>query len=336
MSRFGACILDPSGLRLTAEERAFFAEAAPFGFILFDRNIDTPDQLRALCDELRSAVGRRAPILIDQEGGRVQRLGPPHWRAWPPPLDHVAAAGAGARDAVYLRHRIIAHELHAVGIDVDCAPVVDVAGAQTHPFLRNRCYGTEPGSVAMLGRAAAEGLLAGGVLPVLKHIPGHGRATADSHETLPSAEAGQDALTEVDFAPFHALNDLPLAMTGHVVYPTFDNLPATVSQTMLRLIRDEIGFAGLVMTDDIAMGALQGAPTALARDALAAGCDVVLYCNAGLEDQRAVAEAAGALSNAAQARAESALAARRTPDEVDISALEARLEALTNGRADGD
>lgn len=337
MSHFGACILDAEGLRLTSEERRFFSAADPFGFILFARNVDTPAQLAALCDELRACVGREAPILIDQEGGRVARLCPPEWRAWPPPLDHVAASGAAhAEEAMYLRYRLIAAELRDVGIDGNCAPLVDVACDATHPFLKNRCYGTDPGAVARIGRAVAEGLLAGGVLPVVKHIPGHGRATADSHKTLPMADAPADALRAVDFAPFKALSDLPIAMTAHVVYPAFDDRPATLSPPMMRLVRDEIGFDGLVMTDDIGMKALDGPLDQIARDALAAGCDAVLFCNGSLQEKQAVADAAGRFSPAAQARAERALAARRVPDAVDIPALAARLDALTDGRGDGD
>lgn len=336
VSRFGACILAADGLRLTPGEKAFFAQADPFGFILFDRNIDTPDQVAALCREMRDAVGRAAPILIDQEGGRVQRMRAPHWREWRPPLDHVAAAANNAEEAMYLRYRLIAHELRAAGVDGNCAPLVDVASDATHPFLKNRCYGTAPDTVARFGRQVAEGLLAGGVLPVVKHIPGHGRAVVDSHHELPVAGAGADALRAVDFAPFKALADLPMAMTAHVVYPALDDLPATTSPTVMEIIRDEIGFAGLVMTDDIAMQALSGPLTGITRDALAAGCDVILYCNGTLDERREVAEAAGRLSNKAQARAESALAARREPDEVDIPALEAKLEALMNGRVYGE
>lgn len=335
VSRFGACILDPQGARLTPEERRFFAQVDPFGFILFSRNVETPEQLRALCDELRAAVGRQAPILIDQEGGRVARLGPPHWRAWPAPLDHVAAAGAGAEEAMYLRYRLIAAELRAAGIDGNCAPLVDVATPDTHPFLRNRCYGTDPMAVARLGRAVAHGLLEGGVLPVLKHIPGHGRATIDSHHDLPLADVSADVLRAVDFAPFAALRDLPMAMTAHVVYPDFDDLPATLSPAMLGLIRDEIGFDGLIMTDDIGMKALAGPLPELARRSLAAGCDAVLFCNGTLDEKRAVAEAAGRFSDTALARAERALARRRAPDAVDIPALVAKLGALSDGRCDG-
>jgi len=335
VTRAGACILDADGLRLTAEEKRFFAAADPFGFILFAHNIETPGQVRALCDEMRAAVGRAAPILIDQEGGRVQRLCPPHWRAWPPPLDHVTAAGAAADRAMYLRYRLIAHELHALGIDANCAPVADVADTATHPFLKNRCYGNTPDAVARIGRAVAEGLLAGGVLPVLKHVPGHGRAREDSHATLPVAKAPAEDLRAVDFVPFGALNDLPMAMTAHVVYAAFDSRPATTSPVMMDLVRGEIGFDGLVMTDDISMKALDGSPERIARDALAAGCDVVLFCNGTPEEKRRVADAAGRLSQAGQARAERALAARRAPDAVDIPALEAKLEALTDGRGDG-
>ena len=229
LSRFGATILDAEGLRLTAEEKRFFAQANPFGFILFARNIDTPDQVRALCAEMRDAVGRNAPITIDQEGGRVQRLRSPTWREWLPALDHVTAAGEAAVEAMYLRNRIIAHELHALGIDSNCAPLVDVAAPATHDFLKNRCYGFDPDSVAQIGRAVADGLLDGGVLPVVKHIPGHGRAVVDSHLDLPVVSAGLDELDRVDFAPFRALNDLPMGMTAHLVYEAVDDRPATTS-----------------------------------------------------------------------------------------------------------
>ena len=331
MTNFGATILDATGPRLTADEKRFFAKADPFGFILFQRNIDTPDQVRALCAEMRSAVGRNAPITIDQEGGRVQRLRAPTWRNWPAPLAHVGAAGGNAREAMYLRYRIIAHELHSLGIDSNCAPLVDVAGPQTHAFLRDRCYGDDPALVADLGRAVAEGLLDGGVLPVLKHIPGHGRAEADSHLDLPVVHHDLEALTASDFAPFKALNDLPMGMTAHLVYSAIDARPATISPPMMRIIRENIGFDGLIMTDDISMKALNGDLTDIARAALDAGCDIALLCNASLEDRRAVADAAGRLDAAGQARADAALAARRVPAEVDISALEAKLSAMSGG-----
>jgi len=332
MSRFGATILDAEGLRLTPQERDFFREADPFGFILFARNIDAPEQVRALCADLREAVGREAPITVDQEGGRVQRLRAPHWREWLPALEHVDAAGDHAERAMYLRGRIIAHELHDVGIDSNCAPLVDVTTSQTHPFLRNRCYGETPMDVARLGRAVAQGHLDGGVLPVVKHIPGHGRAVVDSHLDLPHVRCTKNALQGIDFAPFKALSDLPMGMTAHLVYDAIDSRPATLSPVMMQLIRDEIGFDGLIMTDDISMKALKGSLTDLSRDALAAGCDVILYCNGSLEDRQRVAEASGTMSEVAQTRAERALAARHAPDEVDISALDAELGALLNGR----
>ncbi|WP_306116338.1 MULTISPECIES: beta-N-acetylhexosaminidase [unclassified Roseovarius] len=331
LSRFGATILDAEGLRLTAEEKRFFAQANPFGFILFARNIDTPDQVRALCAEMRDAVGRNAPITIDQEGGRVQRLRSPTWREWLPALDHVTASGEAAVEAMYLRNRIIAQELHALGIDSNCAPLVDVAAPATHDFLKNRCYGFDPDSVAQIGRAVADGLLDGGVLPVVKHIPGHGRAVVDSHLDLPVVSAGLDELDRVDFAPFRALNDLPMGMTAHLVYDAVDDRPATTSPVMMQVIRDQIGFDGLVMTDDISMKALKGSLGQIAQEALAAGCDVILHCNGTLDARREVAEAAGEMDDLAQRRAETALAQRKTPDEVDIPALEAKLGALIGG-----
>ncbi|WP_386174518.1 beta-N-acetylhexosaminidase [Sulfitobacter sp. R86518] len=333
--RYGATILDASGLRLTAQEKALFRAVKPFGFILFARNIDTPDQVRALCDELREAAGHEAVITVDQEGGRVQRLRAPHWRDWTAPLDFVQAAGPNAAEAMYLRFRLIADELHRVGIDSNCAPMVDVAGAQTHAFLRNRCYGTTPDAVAALGRAAADGMLAGGVLPVVKHMPGHGRATMDSHFDLPQVDAPRAALDTHDFAPFKVLNDLPMGMTAHLVYDAIDPRPATLSPVMMRLIREDIGFDNLIMTDDISMKALTGEVDVIAAGALAAGCDVVLYCNATLEDRTRVADAAGEMSDAAQTRAVRALAMRRTPDDVDIPALTAKLDRLLGGTVYG-
>ncbi|PJE36142.1 beta-N-acetylhexosaminidase [Pseudooceanicola lipolyticus] len=331
---FGAAILDAEGLRLTAEERAFFREADPFGFILFARNLQSPDQIRALCSDMREAVGRAAPITIDQEGGRVQRLRPPLGRDWLPPLDHVAQAGEAAERAMYLRYRLIAAELRALGIDSNCAPMVDLAGPQTHDFLFNRCYGGDAAEVAALGRAVAQGLLDGGVLPVLKHIPGHGRATLDSHYDLPHVDAEPEALDDTDFAPFRALADLPMGMTAHLVYDAIDAAPATLSPAVIDLVRQQIGFDGLLMTDDISMKALEGDLGSLSRQAIAAGCDVVLHCNGTLQERRQVAEAAGRMTKAAQIRAQAALAARHDPLPLDIRAAEAELSSLLSGRSD--
>lgn len=332
---FGATILDAEGLRLSAEEKAFFRDADPFGFILFARNLDSADQIRALCADFREAVGRDCPILIDQEGGRVQRLRAPLAREWLPPLDHVDRAGEGAARAMFLRYRLIADELRSLGIDTDCAPMADLAFDGTHPFLKNRCYGSEADTVARLARAVADGLLAGGVLPVLKHIPGHGRATQDSHYDLPHVAADPEELDDTDFAPFRALNDLPMGMTAHLVYDAIDAEPATISAPMMRLIREQIGFGGLIMTDDISMKALQGDLGSLSRAALAAGCDLVLHCNGTLAERVAVAEASGRMTPQAQARAEAALAARRAPETLDIRAAEEELSALMGGEVYG-
>ncbi len=335
MSGFGATILGCAETRLSKAEKQFFQQADPFGFILFARNIESADQIRALCASLRDCVGRDAPITIDQEGGRVQRLRPPLARDWLPPLEQVMAAGDHAEQAMYLRYRLIASELFDLGIDSNCAPLVDVATDETHPFLRNRCYGTDPAKVARLGRAVADGLLDGGVLPVLKHIPGHGRAMVDSHLDLPTVSVARDALIAQDFAPFKALNDLPMGMTAHLVYAALDTQPATISPIMMQIIRDEIGFDGLIMTDDISMKALKGSLSDLSAASIGAGCDLVLHCNGDLAEMRAVADSAGRLNDAGQVRAMRALAARQKPEPVDNQALSAQLEALLNGRVDG-
>ena len=326
----GATILGCLGTELSADEAAFFRQADPFGFILFARNIETPAQVARLTASLRAAVGRDAPVMVDQEGGRVQRLRGPHWHEWLPPLDQMAATreGAAAR-AVWLRYRLIAEELRAVGIDANCAPTADIACGDTHPFLHNRCFGTDPATVILAARACAEGLLAGGVLPVMKHLPGHGRASADSHLSLPRVEAGRAELLANDFAPFAALADLPMAMTAHIVFAALDpDRPATASPLMIRLIRQEIGFPGLLMTDDIAMHALTGDFGARASAALAAGCDLVLHCNGDPAEMQAVVAASGTLTQAACARAEAALAQRQQPAPIDSAALHAELCSL--------
>lgn len=330
----GAYFFGCAGLTLRAKERAFFAEADPLGFILFARNIDTPDQLRRLTGDLRDAVGRDAPVLIDQEGGRVQRMRPPCWQGWRAPLEEVALAGPRAADVMRLRYRIIAAELRAVGIDVNCAPTADIARPDTHPVLRNRLYGDTPGMVAEISRAVAEGLLAGGVLPVIKHMPGHGAATLDSHKDLPHVALPQEVLTATDFAPFRALADLPLAMSAHIVFDQIDpNHPATQSPDMVALMRGEIGFGGFLMTDDISMQALAGGMAARCAAALAAGCDAVLHCNGDMDEMAQVAASSGALHPEAATRAEAALALRHAP-EADLPTLLAQWEALSRARAD--
>ncbi|MCU9846400.1 beta-hexosaminidase [Defluviimonas sp. WL0024] len=332
-----ATILGCEGSRLGTDEAAFFREADPWGFILFARNVETPDQLRRLTGDLRAAVGREAPILVDQEGGRVQRLGAPHWREWLPPLDQVARTAPEAMErGLYLRYRLIAAELRAVGIDANCAPTADIAGQDTHPFLKNRCFGADAATVTRAARASAEGLLQGGVLPVMKHLPGHGRAVVDSHLQLPRVGAALGDLDATDFAPFRALADLPMAMTAHIVFDAVDaERPATASAAAIALIRDRIGFGGLLMTDDLSMEALSGTLGERAAAGIAAGCDIALYCKGIRAEAEAVVVASGHLSGAAAARAEQALACRRPPDAIDTALLEAELEALLMGRVHG-
>lgn len=330
-----ACIIDPEGLRLSAAERALFRDMDPWGFILFGRNVDAPDQVHALTSDLREAVGRDALVTVDQEGGRVQRLRPPHWRDWTPPLEFVRAAGDHAVRAMEIRYRLIAHELRAVGIDSNCAPTADLLRSETHEFLQNRTYGKRTGIVTERAAAAARGMLDGGVLPVLKHIPGHGRATQDSHTSLPRVRAAVEQLDRSDFAPFAALSDLPMGMTAHIVFEEIDSQPATTSPAMIRLIRDRIGFDGLLMTDDLGMDALSGCPAQRAEAAIFAGCDLALFCNGALGDKAAVMAASGPLTKAATRRAKAALDRRQTPGDLDVAALEAELEALMTERADG-
>lgn len=335
-NRQGAYLFGCAGERLLPDEAAFFADADPWGFILFARNIDTPDQLRRLTDDLRAAVGRDAVITIDQEGGRVERMTPPHWRHWLPPMDQVAANPAAVKRSMYIRSRIIADELYSVGIDSNCSPCADVATAQTHPFLRNRCYGEDAATVATAARAVADGLLAGGVLPVLKHMPGHGRGTLDSHQELPRVKAKRAELEAVDFAAMQALNDLPLGMSAHIVYEDIDpSGPATTSRIMSVVIRDQIGFAGLLMTDDLSMQALEGDVRYRTRASLAAGMDMILHCNGALPEMDVIANQAGDFTDAAQKRADAALKSRKSPDNIDISALEVELEGLLDGPRDG-
>jgi beta-N-acetylhexosaminidase len=337
-----AAIYGCAGHRLTEAERAFFAEARPWGFILFRRNIDSPDQVRALTTELRDCVGRHAPILIDQEGGRVQRMGPPHWPKYPPGEAYLKATNhpLAARELARLGARLMAHDLKAVGIDVDCLPVIDTPVPGSHEIIGDRAYAHDPATVAQLGRAAAEGLLAGGVLPVIKHMPGHGRAFADSHQELPTVHADMATLDGWDFAPFRALSDMPMAMTAHVVFTAIDRKrPATTSRKAVKLMRERLGFGGLILTDDLSMKALSGTLTERAQAALKAGCDVVLHCNGDLDEMRAVAGGAGPLKGRSAKRAEAALARIvREAEPLDEWEARDRFSALLSGRleaADG-
>jgi beta-N-acetylhexosaminidase len=329
-----AFITGLTGTAITPEEREFITEAQPWGLILFKRNIDTASQIIALVTNFRQIVGRTdAPVLIDQEGGRVQRMGPPHWPSYPPGSAYgrlydrdIAKGMAAAR----LGARLIADDLVQVGITVDCLPVADVPAKGADAVIGDRAYGETPEKVSALAGAAAAGLAEGGVLPVLKHIPGHGRATADSHAALPVVTATRAELEASDFAAFRPLAGLPLAMTAHVVFTAIDPVsPATTSAKMIQnVIRDGIGFQGLLMSDDISMGALSGSLRERTRAALAAGCDVALHCNGKLDEMREVAAESPLLAGETARRAEAALAARHTPEEIDIATARAQFAAL--------
>ncbi len=338
MGDVSASILGCAGLQLSAEEAAFFRGVRPWGFILFKRNVETPDQVRGLVEALRETVGRPdAPVLIDQEGGRVQRLGPPHWRRYPPgrAYGQVANDPLVQREIARLGARLMAHDLAAMGINVDCVPVLDVPAPDGHEIIGDRAYGETPDDVARLGRAAAEGLIAGGVLPVIKHIPGHGRARADSHLDLPVVEAGLGELEARDFPPFRALSDMPLAMTAHVVYAAIDKkAPATTSRRAIRrIIRGSIGFDGLLMSDDLSMKALRGDFAERARASLSAGCDVVLHCNGDMAEMKAVIAGTKALTGRAKSRAAAALARLpRIVEPFDVEAARARFDQAFDGR----
>ncbi len=330
MAAPAAAIFGCSGLSLTADERAFFADADPWGFILFARNVATPAQMRALTDALRAAVGRDAPILIDQEGGRVSRMTPPVWRGWTDVGAMLAACPPeAAAEALFLRYRLIAAELHAVGVDVDCAPLLDVPQPGAHSVIGARALGADAATVARLGRAVRAGLEAGGVLPVIKHLPGHGRAPADSHLALPVVDAPRAALEAVDFAAIAAHADAPLGMTAHVLYTALDpERCATISPVVIGLIRETLGFDGLLMTDDIAMRALSGPHATRCAAALGAGCDVILHCDGDMAAMVEIAAATPRLDGRARARADRALAARRAPEPFDIARAEARCREL--------
>jgi beta-N-acetylhexosaminidase len=311
-----AAVLGCSSTRLSRSEKAFFADADPLGFILFARNCDTPDQIGALTAELRETVGRAdAPVLIDQEGGRVQRLKPPIWRQAPAPAAFGRLAGRdpdAALRAAWLNARLLAHEVGQLGITVDCTPCLDLAVPGASGVIGDRAFGGDPSRVADLGRAVCEGLLAGGVLPTIKHVPGHGRALVDSHYELPRVETDVATLRAEDFAPFAALADQAWAMTAHVVYTALDpDRPATTAPDVVgAVIRGEIGFDGVLVSDDLSMKALSGDFTRRAADALAAGCDLVLHCNGSRREMDAVMAGVPELAGEALRRVEAGEAAR--------------------------
>jgi beta-N-acetylhexosaminidase len=329
-----AFITGVSGTELSAAEREFMRAERPWGFILFKRNVETPAQVSSLVRQLRESIDDpKAPVLIDQEGGRVQRFGPPHWPIYPPgsvfgalyDIDH-----ALGRSAARLSARLIAADLIESGVTVDCLPLADVPVAGADAVIGNRAYGTEPHKVAAIGRAVTDGLEQGGVLPVLKHIPGHGRATADTHFRLPVVDTSRAELEKTDFAAFRPLADLPMAMTAHVVFSALDPAhPATTSATIIeQVIRGVIGFQGLLMSDDVSMNALAGSIAERTRAIVAAGCDMVLHCNGKLDEMREVAAETPELSGKALQRARLALAARKTPQPFDRLAARAELDGL--------
>ncbi|MDE1935595.1 beta-N-acetylhexosaminidase [Bradyrhizobium sp.] len=333
---YRAFITGVAGLELKDDERAFIQASPPWGFILFKRNIETPEQVARLVAALKECVGRSdAPVLIDQEGGRVQRLGPPHWPVYPPGARFGALydmdPAIGLRTA-RLCARLIAADLAELGINVDCLPLADVPVAGADAVIGDRAYGTEPAKVAAIARAVFEGLAEGGILPVLKHIPGHGRATADSHFRLPTVDTPQNELEKTDFAAFRPLADLPMAMTAHVVFSALDPVhPATTSATIIsRVIRGGIGFQGLLMSDDVSMNALSGSIAERTKAIFAAGCDIVLHCNGNLDEMREVAAETPELAGIAFRRAEQALASRGKVQPLDRGAARAELAALVN------
>lgn len=327
-ARPSAIIYGCTGTSLRDEERAFFADINPLGFILFARNCEDPDQVSTLVSDLRAAVGRDdAPVLIDQEGGRVQRLTEPHWPVRPAQgkFAELAKTHEGrAKSACEANARLIAHDLMALGIDVDCLPLLDVPLLDAHDIIGDRAFGGDPEMVSMLGKAVISGLIKGGVTPIIKHIPGHGRANVDSHKGLPIVTTALDELRTTDFAPFAALNDAPWAMTAHVVYNAIDpDAPATLSKNVINdVIRGEIGFDGLLISDDVSMHALTGEMGDRAAKSLAAGCDVVLHCNGDMGEMLALSAATPEMNDQAWARFEAGRKAVGDADQIDVAALE--------------
>ncbi len=330
-----AFITGCAGTTLSAEEEDFFLDASPWGLILFRRNVETPAQVADLVRAFRALVGRPdAPVLIDQEGGRVQRLGPPHWPKYPPAevFAHLAERDGQARgaQAARLGARLMAEDLAALGINVDCVPCADLRLPEGHGIIGDRAYGDTPAQVAALARAASEGLIEGGVLPVLKHIPGHGRANADSHESLPVVETSRAELEATDFEPFRLLADLPFAMTAHVVYTAIDpDHPATTSKRVIdEIIRGHIGFDGALMSDDLSMGALAGTLSSRAEASFAAGCDLALHCNGQLEEMREVASSSPRLEGEAARRCAAALARLKPVTKIEQTQARAQFSDM--------
>lgn len=325
-----AVIFGCAGTILTDAEKSFYERIDPLGFILFQRNCELPEQVKALVEFMRAAVGRRVPVLIDQEGGRVQRLRPPHWNRRPAMAQYGRLAVRDldlARRAATLHARLIAADLLALGIDIDCAPVLDVPVEGVTEAIGDRAISADPQIVATLGRAVRDGLLTGGVMPVVKHLPGHGRALVDSHGDLPVVRASRGELAAIDLVPFKALANSPWGMTCHCVYAAVDPvLPATRSPKVIaELIRGEIGFDGVLVTDDLSMGALSGSFDERSRTALAAGCDLALHCNGKMAEMEGVAFGVGPISDATAARLARAEVRRQAKPEPAPAGGEATL-----------
>lgn len=333
-----AVIYGVGGTKLTPDEIALFRDTHPYGYILFARNCETPQQIKALVEELHNVSSRKnLPILIDQEGGRVARLKPPHWPKYPP-AGVFAAMGLRdleqAKQAVYLNARLIANDLASLGLTVDCAPLADIPVKGAHDIIGDRAFGHEPKQVIALARAMANGLADGGIVSVLKHIPGHGRAFADSHEELPVVKTPIEELRANDFVPFKALADLPMAMTAHVLYTAIDeNNMATLSPKAISIIRNELGFKGLLMSDDISMKAMRGDFTERAKETLAAGCDVVLHCNGDMAEMKAIAKGVAPLTGISAQRAEAAMQGAGKAKPFDVMEARATLDQVLKAAA---
>lgn len=329
-----AIIFGCAGPILEEAEASFFAETNPLGFILFERNCVSPGQVRDLVRSLRATVNRGdAPILIDQEGGRVERLKPPNWRHAPPAGVFAELARndlVRAESAVRINMRLIAAELYDLGVTVNCAPVLDIPLPSSDPIIGDRAFGDNPGMVTALGRAACDGLMAGGIIPVIKHLPGHGRATADSHKSMPVVDSPREVLAAVDFSPFRALSDCPWGMTAHVLYPAFDaNQPATLSRTIIHdVIRGDLQFSGVLVSDDLGMNALSGPFADRASAALAAGCDLVLHCSGNMAEMTEVIAGVPSLTEETRERLIRAIGLVGAPTEIDRVAVIGHLNAL--------